>query len=198
MKRVKSNETTTLALDGSYQPIGFFSARSAIQHLFTGRGMAYDKYGNLQDWEGWIGADHTEGEECNFFCTPSMTIIIPSIMVITHYFGNVNRAHSKMSKDTSLKHLYKVYKGTCQYCLEKIPYAKATKDHIYPKSKGGITSSCNLILSCTDCNSKKSNLFPYYNKEGKEVKPLVLLPIHKNLLYMPEMREEWKFFLYQK
>jgi 5-methylcytosine-specific restriction endonuclease McrA len=197
MKHVSSNTTTTLVLDGSYQPIGFFSARSAIQHLITGRGMAYDKYGNLQSWEQWINTDHDK-DQYDYLCTPSMTIIIPSIMVITHHFGNLNKSRQRIGKDTSLRHLYKVYKGVCQYCLEKIQFNKATKDHIYPKSKGGLTSSCNLVLSCTSCNSKKANIFPYYNKEGNLVKPITLLPIHRNILYMPEMREEWQFFLYQK
>lgn len=198
MKHASSSETTTLALDGSYQPIGFFSARSAIQHLLTNRGLAYDTYGNLHSWDDWLKQDHDHVDEMAYLQTPSKAIIVPSIMVITHFFGNANKVRSSSGRETTLRHLYKVYKGTCQYCLEKIPFSKATKDHVYPKSLGGLTTNCNLVLSCTSCNSKKSNIFPYYNKDGNEVKPIFLLPIHHNLLYMPEMKEEWKFFLYQK
>lgn len=198
MKHVKSNETTTLVLDGSYQPIGFFSARSAIQHLITDRGRAYDRYGNTLSWDEWNAQESAQTEEALYLQTPSRIILVPSIMVITHFFGNANKIRTSTGKDTSLRHLYKMYKGVCQYCLEKISFSKATKDHVYPRSLGGLTTSCNLVLSCTSCNSKKSNIFPYYNKEGKEVKPMFLLPIHHNIMYMPEMKEEWKFFLYQK
>ena len=35
-----------------------------------------------------------------------------------------------------------------------------TKDHIYPKSKGGPNNLYNLQTMCYDCNSKKANIIP--------------------------------------
>jgi len=167
---VKPSSTTTLVLDGTYQPLGFFSARAAVRHLITGRAKAFDRYGNLQDWDSWTENTSYHQDGIPFMRTSNRKYEIPTIMVITHFFGSRNRARVNGKKEISLKYLYKVYQGVCQYCLEKIPLKSATKDHIYPKSKGGSNHSYNLVLSCKRCNSIKSDNFPYYNREGEEVK----------------------------
>lgn len=43
----------------------------------------------------------------------------------------------------------------CAYCGRSKP---ATLDHVFPKSKGGLTVRHNLVASCADCNLKKSDL----------------------------------------
>ena len=193
---VKPDSLTTLTLDGTYQPIGFFTARAAVKHLITKRAKAYDKFGNLQDWGGWMEHSAHHFDNNPYMNTSSQRYDVPSIMVITHFFGSRGKVR-RDGKGTSLQHIYKVYKGVCQYCLNKIPYKDATKDHIYPKSKGGPNSSTNLILSCKRCNGIKADTFPYYDKEGNEPKPKNLLPVHHHKLYGPtQIRDEWKFFLH--
>jgi hypothetical protein len=46
---------------------------------------------------------------------------------------------------------------TCQYCGRTAPQVVLNVDHIKPVSKGGSNSILNLITSCFDCNSGKSN-----------------------------------------
>ncbi len=46
---------------------------------------------------------------------------------------------------------------TCQYCGRKAPDILLQIDHIRPVSKGGTNDLLNLITSCEDCNSGKSN-----------------------------------------
>lgn len=46
---------------------------------------------------------------------------------------------------------------TCQYCGEKPPQIVLVIDHIYPVSKGGKNDKDNLITSCFNCNSGKSD-----------------------------------------
>jgi hypothetical protein len=46
---------------------------------------------------------------------------------------------------------------TCQYCGESAPRVVLEIDHINPVSKGGDNDITNLITSCADCNSGKSN-----------------------------------------
>lgn len=190
--------TTTLILDGTYHPIGFFSARAAIKHLITNRARAYDRFGNLQDWNGWADNTAYHYDDNPYLNTSSTKFDIPTIMVVTHFFG----AQGKMRRDgknTSLRYLYKLYNKTCQYCFNKIQYHEANKDHIYPKSKGGPNCSTNLILSCKSCNSLKADTFPWFDAEGKEPKAKHLLPVHQNKLHGPNVaREEWKFFLHTK
>jgi hypothetical protein len=53
--------------------------------------------------------------------------------------------------------VFKRDKFTCQYCGRKSPDVLLEADHIHPKSKGGKNDLLNLITSCKDCNSGKSN-----------------------------------------
>lgn len=196
MNHVQPNHTTTLILDSAYQAIGFFTARAAIRHLITGRAKAYDRFGVLHDWDSWYENSAYHQDEICYMNSSNKKYEIPSIMVITHYFGS-KKHKSKTNNSITLRQLYKLYKGTCQYCLCKIPYSQATKDHIYPRSAGGPTISYNLILACKKCNGMKADVFPYLNKNGEEVKVKNILPIHQILMNLNiDVREEWKFFLH--
>ena len=46
-------------------------------------------------------------------------------------------------------------KSTCRYCGNRKPPFHI--DHVYPYSRGGITSVENLVTSCQRCNQKKHN-----------------------------------------
>jgi len=46
---------------------------------------------------------------------------------------------------------------TCQYCGRKSPDVLLEVDHIEPVSKGGTNAILNLITSCGECNSGKSD-----------------------------------------
>ena len=49
-----------------------------------------------------------------------------------------------------------IYKN-CPYCSNPLNEGEIHLDHIYPVSKGGKSTSKNLVFICRDCNSKKSN-----------------------------------------
>ena len=46
---------------------------------------------------------------------------------------------------------------SCPYCSNLLDIKKAHLEHIYPVSKGGKSSSKNLVWICSSCNLKKSN-----------------------------------------
>ena len=48
-------------------------------------------------------------------------------------------------------------KFTCQYCGAKAPEVVLNVDHIQPVADGGSDDPLNLIASCEDCNSGKSD-----------------------------------------
>ncbi len=63
-------------------------------------------------------------------------------------------------KSLSKKLRFEVFKRdsfTCQYCGGKAPDITLQVDHLEPVSKGGTNDILNLITSCKDCNSGKSN-----------------------------------------
>lgn len=48
--------------------------------------------------------------------------------------------------------------GLCEKCGQK--FKKLTKDHIIPKSKGGINYAMNCDFLCQQCNSSKNDSIP--------------------------------------
>lgn len=49
-------------------------------------------------------------------------------------------------------------KHKCFYCGCEISNGKATLDHLFPQYLGGPTITDNLVPSCMECNTKKSNM----------------------------------------
>ena len=43
----------------------------------------------------------------------------------------------------------------CWYCGQKVEPSKLTKDHVFPRSKGGANEIDNIIMVCKSCNSSK-------------------------------------------
>lgn len=212
MNIVNPKDKTTLILNRQFQAFNVITARAAIRHLIAERVKGIDALGNIVSWTGadlnvdgsantlrWFNnevslhddqpclrsaPDPTTGEERKW--------AVPTVVVCNYHFGYRRQANESVS----LKTLYNVYKSTCQYCMEKIPYSQATKDHVFPKSKGGSNHDFNLVLACRECNNAKDNIHPYFDIHGKEVKPI---SINSHLFFIPEgmpIRDEWKVYLH--
>lgn len=78
---------------------------------------------------------------------------IPAVLVT-----NSKKETFETSRKTSKRILFMRDKGQCVYCKCKLKIREATIDHVIPKSKGGDNSWNNLVISCFDCNNKKTNL----------------------------------------
>jgi len=97
----------------------------------------------------------------------------------------------------SRRQLYVMYDAICQYCLEKITFEQATKDHAYPKSKGGTNDDFNLVLACKTCNRDKGNKFPFMNVLGKEVRARTLTDLNFRFQRAGiQSRKEWSHFMF--
>lgn len=63
-------------------------------------------------------------------------------------------------KDLSNRQRFEVFKRdrfTCQYCGKSAPDVVLNVDHIKPVSHGGTNTITNLVTSCYECNSGKSD-----------------------------------------
>jgi hypothetical protein len=66
----------------------------------------------------------------------------------------------KKRKSLSQRQRFETFKRdsfTCQYCGSKAPDVVLNVDHIIPVAKGGSNKATNLITSCFQCNSGKSD-----------------------------------------
>lgn len=48
----------------------------------------------------------------------------------------------------------------CVYCGKRLPFRKATVDHLIPQTKGGENTLDNLVVACQTCNEEKKDLLP--------------------------------------
>jgi hypothetical protein len=195
MTPVKPNKKTTLVLTASFQAIGFFNARSAIRTLIGGTVRGVDAEGNIYDWKTW-------NERADFADdTPSLRTTkteypVPTIVVIPGYFGNFKEMKKQHTRVSSLRQIFNLYGGVCQYCHKDIKFSLATKDHLLPKSKGGADYDQNIVLACKKCNNKKASKFPFYDIKGSEVKPKILDTVEFIVAAdRLTMRPEWESFM---
>ena len=198
MIAVPPSTKTTLVLSGAFTPVGFFTARSAIRNLIVGGVKAFDKNGNIHDWKSWIAAEDHIHEDNPCLRSVDSPWAIPVVVIIPGYFGRNTSGNNSQQKRRviTLRQLFSIYSGECQYCLKEIPFSVATRDHVLPRSKGGDSTDSNLVLSCKKCNSKKSNKFPYHNIRGCEVKPRILNDMEfSTLSEKVTMRPEWEMHL---
>ena len=74
----------------------------------------------------------------------------------------------------------------CWYCGKEMKPSKLTKDHVFPRSKGGANDMDNIIMVCKTCNSSKGNmdLFEWYAEVRKEWPPLNILIHYLKNIYL--------------
>ena len=60
----------------------------------------------------------------------------------------------------------------CPYCQNEFEIGEVHADHIYPVSKGGLSTKANMVNVCSKCNSKKSDktLLSFCEDEGLSFK----------------------------
>lgn len=74
----------------------------------------------------------------------------------------------------------------CWYCCKELPTSQLTRDHVFPRSKGGCNDMDNIIMVCKSCNSSKGkmDLFEWYSEVRKEYPPLNVLIHYLKNIYM--------------
>lgn len=84
-------------------------------------------------------------------------------------------------------------KFTCQYCGAQAPEVVLNVDHITPVSKGGTNDISNLITSCFDCNSGKSDI--ELSDDTAIMKQKAQLDMLQERREQLEMMREWQLEL---
>ena len=74
----------------------------------------------------------------------------------------------------------------CWYCGKEVEPSKLTKDHVFPRSKGGDNDMDNIIMVCKSCNSSKGDmdLFEWYAKIRHEFPPIPILVHYLKNIYL--------------
>ena len=74
----------------------------------------------------------------------------------------------------------------CWYCGKEMEPTKLTKDHVFPRSKGGVNEMDNIIMVCKTCNSSKGNmdLFEWYSEVCQEWPPFNVMVHYLKNIYL--------------
>jgi hypothetical protein len=187
MNAVTPSTKTTLLLNNAWMPITTISARAAFSHLWKKRITAIDKNSNtFHSVDTWnkLGEFY---EDQPYMRSASGAWPIPTVIIVTSKFFRRPK-----KRKLSLFELAKVCDYTCQYCFEKFPLKQLSIDHVQPRSKNGSDDHDNRVLSCVACNRQKSDLAPWFDKNGKIPTPPTIPAI---MLNTPTIRTEWLPFV---
>lgn len=141
-----------LVLDQGYQPHRVISWQRAVTMLFQ------DKVEILEEYDEDIRS-------------VSITIKMPAVVRLLQRVRGKKRSVRFSRINVATRDNY-----TCQYCDTKLPLRKLTYDHVIPRSKGGKTSWCNIVMACYPCNSKKRSMSP--TRAGMRLKKKPVKPKH--------------------
>lgn len=122
-----------LVLNQSFEPIQILSARRAVVLIITGK------------------AERLE-ESDRVICSPSMRIVVPSVIRLYRYIPKPVVYTVAFTK----KNILKRDGFICQYC-GRDGGERMTIDHVIPKSMGGRTIWENVVSACLTCNLRKGN-----------------------------------------
>lgn len=159
-----------LVLDASFQP----AMRVPWERAFK---MIYE--GVVEVIEETTKVKHTVNTEWR----------VPSILRFTTVaLGKRRVRFSRLS-------IYNRDRGRCQYCGKFCSLRAFELEHVFPQSRGGLTTWENTVTACTACNQKKTNRTP--QEAGmtlirKPVKPKTLSFMYTWKQGMPE---SWRSYM---
>lgn len=203
------NKDIVLVVNSLWQVIGIAKPKNAIKAMFSsedGINLAakafvidYSQEGDVWDFEKPTVIKAVFLEEWleqpirpfdNVVHTAKREIRIPTVLMAHNY----NKIPKKKIHPTK-RNVYDMYDGIDYWTGKKIPFKRATLEHVIPKSKGGKDSWKNLAISDKDINNSRGNTDvkdfkykPHYElKEPKEV-PISAL--------IKEIRHrDWRIFI---
>jgi 5-methylcytosine-specific restriction endonuclease McrA len=195
MNSEELKKNTVLVLNRNWQAINITSPIEAISMMYSGVATGLDVLDEHtmipRRWDDWCSSPHDES--CDYIKTINNSIKIPKIIVLC----NFDRVPKKRPKFT-MKNIWVRDSGICQYSGKKLNSKTGNIDHIFPKSRGGITSWKNCVLSHKEINARKGNRTPEESglkliKPPSEPKELPVTLFIKNTYNI----KEWNVFLYK-
>lgn len=196
---VKATDELVLILDYCWMPLCITTVREGVKKLLIEgcknkkqpKVRAINNVGEPVCWEDWVNTGKSHYYENQpFIRTANSLIPVPTILLTTAHFYHQAKKMPKLSL------LYKKYKGVCQICGQHKPQDIMTLEHIYPKSFGGTLDWYNITLTCQPCNTKKGQIYPYFNFKGEELTGTAY-DKHDRIRYRVLKREEWRDYIFR-
>lgn len=147
-------EQPTLVLNRHWIPVHLTTARHALTLMYQQVARAVNpEDGSLHRFQTWADLLPPEGQPVVH--TPSLSILVPEVVVLERY-GKIPRRTVPFNR----RNLYARDHHKCQYCSRRLESGELTIDHILPRVQGGKSSWTNCVLACVSCNRRKAHRTP--------------------------------------
>lgn len=70
----------------------------------------------------------------------------------------------------------------CMYCGSEFPARELSRDHVVPKSRGGLDTWTNCVTACRRCNNRKANQTP--EQSGMQLLAIPFVPNRHEYFYL--------------
>lgn len=135
--------TLILALDIAGNPFRWLSAERAVYYMTAGK-VAWNLGADAQVFRGGIRRDGGRS-----------ILHVPPIIALARSEAMVRHAQPiPLGHDNAL--LFRRDHNVCAYCSERLGQHALTRDHIYPRARGGRDVWVNVVTACRTCNLLKA------------------------------------------
>jgi 5-methylcytosine-specific restriction endonuclease McrA len=192
MNTAKMLEAPVLVLNRNWTPIHTTSVKEAISLVAKGSAKIIDPTTfealTLASWDDVSKSRAKFGDSVVRSC--HLALVPPEVIVLTNYDKLGER-----SVVFSRRNLFKRDRYTCQYCGCQPGPRELTIEHVFPKSRGGVSSWTNCALACVPCNKRKANRTP--EEAGMNLRRVPKKPSWKALAQISprDRRESWGQFI---
>ncbi len=152
------HKATVLVLNRNWQAINVRTPAEAFCQMCNGSVTALDidrDSGSMTPmrWKEWV---ELPIRECDLGVkTPRGEVRVPTVIVLAHY----SRVPKKRPR-FSAKAIWERDGHRCQYTGRVLRPGEGNIDHVVPRSRGGVTSWENCVLTSRDTNTQKGNKLP--------------------------------------
>jgi 5-methylcytosine-specific restriction endonuclease McrA len=155
-RRPASRDVLTLPvllLNRHFAPVSVATVRRSFVLLYGGAARAVDQDGETYDFASWLTMPIRGNDDG--IPTVSGEVRVPRVLHLLRY----DRA-PRVSVRLTRRNLMIRDQYQCQYCGRRPNQRDLNVDHIIPRSRGGLDSWENLVVSCRACNLRKGRRTP--------------------------------------
>ena len=151
------HKATVLVLNRNWQAIHVKTPAEAFCMMATGAATGLDVQGDdcivPVPWDEWLKlAIREEDHSVN---TPRGAVRAPTVIVAANY-AKVPLCRPRFGA----RGIWERDGGVCQYTGKKLTPAEGNIDHVLPRSRGGLSSWNNCVLSHREVNMRKADRLP--------------------------------------
>lgn len=146
-------DAPVLLLNRYFSPIGLVTVRRAMVLLYCSHARALDEAGESHEFGTWRALPVRDGDDGLAIVGGSLRV--PRVVHLLEYDKNPRVVVRLTRRNILLRDDHQ-----CQYCAARPGVRELNLDHVVPKSRGGLDTWENLVVSCRVCNLKKGRRTP--------------------------------------